>query len=245
MKVKSPGMGTAFGFGVGFLLLALTFDASAGFSGTVTLTSDYDYRGYSQTAGDFAIQGSVDYEHDSGFYASAWGSSLDWGSGSDANIEIDYIVGFSRDIGDSGVAWDVGLLFYTYPGLSSANFVELYGGFSWSYFNVKLSYSDDFAGLGASAWYLDGGAAYDWDNGFSVFAYAGYSFGDAFESDEGLPFGAPDYYNYGIGAGYSIGDHVSLEIKAVGTNQDGIYRIEKGVFENDFRGIAAVTVSFP
>ena len=229
----------------GLVLLAVSFNSMAGFSGTVTLTSDYDYRGYSQTAGDFAIQGSLDYAHDSGFYASAWGSSLDWGQDSDANIEVDYIVGFSRDIGDSGVAWDAGLLFYTYPGLSSANFVELYGGLSWSLFNIKLSYSDDFAGLGASAWYLDGGVGYDWDNGLSTFAYAGYSFGDAFERDEGLPFGAPDYYNYGFGVAYAFGDNVSIEVKAVGTNQDGLFKIEKGVFENDFRGIAALTISIP
>jgi hypothetical protein len=53
--------------------------ASAGFSGTLSLTSDYDYRGFSQTAEDFAIQGGLDYGHDSGFYASAWDSSLAWG----------------------------------------------------------------------------------------------------------------------------------------------------------------------
>lgn len=245
MKFKKPGRVAAMGTGLGWMMLTLSFNASAGFSGTATVVSDYDYRGYSQTAGDWALQGSVDYEHESGFYASAWGSSLDWGSDSDADIEIDYIAGFTEDFGDSGVAWDVGLLYYSYPGISSANFLEIYGGLSWSYFSVKLSYSDDFAGLGASAWYLDGGASYDWGNGFGVFAFAGYSFGNAFERSEGLPFGAPDYYNYGVGVGYSIGDHVSLQAKAVGTNQEGVYKIDSGVFENDFRGIAGITVSFP
>jgi len=55
--------------------------ASAQLSGTFSLTSDYDYRGFSQSAEDFAVQGSLDYEHESGFYASAWGSSLNGGSG--------------------------------------------------------------------------------------------------------------------------------------------------------------------
>jgi uncharacterized protein (TIGR02001 family) len=245
MKVKQPGKVAALSAGLGLMMLAASSSASAGFSGTVTGVSDYDYRGYSQTAGDWALQGSLDYEHESGFYASAWGSSLDWGPDSDADIEIDYIVGFSKEFGESGVSWDAGLLFYTYPGLSSANFLEYYGGLSWSFFNIKLSYSDDFAGLGASAWYLDGGASYDWDNGLGVFAFAGYSFGNAFDSSKGLPFGAPDYYNYGLGLSYGIWEHVSIEAKVVGTNQDGIYKIETGVFENDFRGILGVSVSFP
>ncbi len=245
MKFKKPCRVAAISAGMGLMMLALSSSASADFSATATVVSDYDYRGYSQTAGDWALQGSVAYEHESSFYASVWGSSLDWGSNSDADIEMNYVAGFTQDFGDSGVAWDLGLLYYNYPGATSADFLEIYGGLSWSYFRIKLSYSDDFAGLGASAWYVDGGASHDWENGFGVFAYAGYSFGNAFERGEGLPFGAPDYYNYGLGVAYSIGDHVSLEARAVGTNQDGVYKTESGVFENDFRGLVGITVAFP
>lgn len=220
--------------------------AYADFSGTISLTSDYDYRGFSQTADDPAVQGSLDYAHDSGFYASVWGSSLDWGSDSDAYLELDWIAGYSAGIGTSDVSYDVGLLFYHYPGLSSANFLEFYAGLSWSLFEVKLSYSDDFAGVDASGWYADGSVGYEWDNGFSLFAYGGYSFGDAFDEDEGgPPFGSPDYWNYGFGAGYAANDHVYLEVKGVGTDLDGPYKIDDGVFDNSFRAIASITVSFP
>jgi uncharacterized protein (TIGR02001 family) len=246
MRGKRSGMATVSKMVFAGLLLAVSSAATAQFSGSVAATTDYDYRGYSQTAGDMAIQGSIAYEHESGFYGSIWGSTLDWGSGSDADIEVDYVVGFTSDFGDSGVSWDVGFLYYDYPGLSSADFLEIYGGLSWSLFHVKLSYSDDFAGLGASAWYLDGGVSYDWDNGVGVFAYAGYSFGDAFDnSNDGYPFGAPDYYNYGFGAAYTVAERITFDLRAVGTNQDGIYKVEDGVFENDFRGLASVTISFP
>lgn len=245
MQGKRPSRLTVSSMALAVMLSAVCSAAVAQFSGSVAVTSDYDYRGYSQTDGDFALQGSAAYEHESGFYASIWGSSLDWGPSSDADIEVDYVVGFTRDFGDTGVSWDVGFLYYDYPGLSSADFLEIYAGLSWSLFHVKLSYSDDFAGVGASAWYLDGGVGYDWDNGFGVFAYAGYSFGDAFDSSEGLPFGAPDYFNYGLGGAYTIGDHVTLDARVVGTDQSGAYRISSGVFENDFRGLASITVSFP
>jgi len=221
--------------------------ASAGFSGTLSLTSDYDYRGFSQTAEDFAVQGSLDYGHDSGFYASAWGSSLDWGQDSDADIEIDYTVGFSREFRDSGISWDAGYLAYTYPGLSSANFGEFYGGFSWDGFSIKLSYSNDFAGVGKSAWYLDGGYSYQWESGWSVLVHGGYSFGNAFDVVEPfgiIPFGNPDYWNYGAGVGYTY-RHLSLEAKVVGTDLSSPYKIDSGVFANDFRGIFSVTLSLP
>lgn len=247
MKGKWPVTSVFGKVAAALLLTAASSAAMAQFSGSVTVTSDYDYRGYSQTDGDWALQGSAAYEHESGFYATVWGSSLDWGPGSDADIEVDYVVGFTREFGESGVSWDLGLLYYDYPGLSSADFLEFYGGLSWSLFHVKLSYSDDFAGLGASAWYLDGGVSYDWENGFGVFAYAGYSFGDAFDSSPGgYPFGAPDYLNYGVGVAYTFFDgHATVDAKLVGTDQSGIYKISDGVFENDNRGIVSFTVSFP
>lgn len=236
------------GFAAIAALVSFTYAAGAlaQLSGALTLTSDYDYRGFSQTADDPAIQGSIDLAHDSGFYATVWGSSLDWGPDSDAWLELDWIAGYAAEIGDTGVTWDAGLLFYHYPDVSSANFLEFYGGFSWSLFAVKLSWSDDFAGVGESAWYADGSVGYAWDNGFSAFAYVGYSFGNAFDEDDGGPaFGAPDYWNYGVGVGYSAGDHLYFEVKGVGTDLDGIYEIDAGAFDNSYRTVFSMTVSFP
>jgi uncharacterized protein (TIGR02001 family) len=226
-------------------LSAVSSIAVAGFSGTVAVTTDYDYRGYSQTSGDVALQGSVNYSHDSGFYAFAWGSTLDWGPGTDQDIEVDYVVGFSNPIGETGIKYDVGLLYYDYPGASQSDFLEIYGGFSWNIFRIKVSYSDDFGGLGGDGWYVDGGATYGFENGISLFAYAGYSFGEVFDEDEGLAFGAEDYYNYGIGASYTVAGKLTFDLRGVGTNQDGLYKIESGPFENDFRGIATITLAFP
>ncbi|MEJ8567307.1 TorF family putative porin [Elongatibacter sediminis] len=234
------------GWSAALAALLVSNAAEAELSGTLALTSDYDYRGFSQTADDSAVQGSLDYAHESGLYASLWGSSLDWGSDSDAWLELDWVIGYAQELGSTGVTWDVGLLFYQYPDLSSANFLEFYGGLSWSLFSVKLSYSDDFAGVDESGWYADASVGYEFDNGVSLFVYGGYSFGNAFDEDDGGPaFGSPDYWNYGFGAGYSVGDNLYFELKGVGTDLDGIYKIDDGVFDNSFRAIASMTVSFP
>jgi uncharacterized protein (TIGR02001 family) len=43
------------------------------FSANVGITSDYTYRGISQTNQRPALQGGFDYAHASGFYAGIWG----------------------------------------------------------------------------------------------------------------------------------------------------------------------------
>ncbi|MCF6264696.1 MAG: TorF family putative porin [Xanthomonadales bacterium] len=231
------------------LVVAIMFSlvataANADLSGTITITSDYDYRGFTQSAESFALQGSVDYTHENGFYASVWGSSLDFGRGSDADLEVDLVVGFSKDIGDSGINWDIGFIEYLYPGVSGANFGELYGGFGVGGFSVKLSYSNDFAGLGNSAWYLDGGYSHEWDNGWSALVYGGYSYGEAFSFRDGLAFGNTDYFNYGAGLGYNF-KQLYVEAKIVGTNLSGSYEIDNGVFANDLRVAFSATLSIP
>ena len=44
----------------------------------VGVTSNYVFRGISQTHGKPAIQGGIDYLHPSGFYVGAWASSITW-----------------------------------------------------------------------------------------------------------------------------------------------------------------------
>ena len=61
------------------VLLASATAANAEVTGTLTAVSDYNWRGVTQTSMDPALQGSIDYAHDSGFYAGAWASNVDFG----------------------------------------------------------------------------------------------------------------------------------------------------------------------
>ena len=57
-------------------------------TGGATLVTDYRFRGISQTAKRFAIQGTFTVAHTSGFYATVWGSSIDdyIANGGDAEV---------------------------------------------------------------------------------------------------------------------------------------------------------------
>ena len=49
-------------------------------SGNVALTTDYRFRGISQSDEELAIQGGFDAEFGPGFYIGTWGSSVDFDS---------------------------------------------------------------------------------------------------------------------------------------------------------------------
>jgi uncharacterized protein (TIGR02001 family) len=84
-------------------------------SGSVGVVTDYRFRGVSLSGGDPALQGGATLTHESGFYAGAWGSSIDDG-GSDVygDLELDLFAGWSGSLAE-GIGLDVGLLYYAYP----------------------------------------------------------------------------------------------------------------------------------
>ena len=75
------------------LLLVSGAAAHAELSGTVGVVSDYDFRGASQTSKDPALQGSIDWASESGFYVGAWGSNIDYGPGVDGDHALQGQVG--------------------------------------------------------------------------------------------------------------------------------------------------------
>jgi uncharacterized protein (TIGR02001 family) len=99
-------------------------------NGAATVVSDYRFRGISQTDKDFALQGSVTVTHESGFYASVWGSSIDDYVAAGGDQELDLIVGYKKTMG--GTTVDVGALYYFYPGAQDiapeydSDFIEPY-----------------------------------------------------------------------------------------------------------------------
>ncbi len=143
-------------------------------SGNVGLYSQYIFRGLNQTDRDPAIQGGFDYSHSSGLYAGTWASNISWlrdagaytGGGS---AELDFYGGFRNAIGNSDFGYDVGLLYYWYPGttapgVTDADTFEIYGALSWKWLSAKLSYavSDDVFGVqnADGTYYLDFTASY-------------------------------------------------------------------------------------
>lgn len=103
------------------LLLALALSAgvvasaAAQLTGNLGLTSDYRFRGVSQTQNAPAVQGGIDYAHSSGLYIGNWNSSVSsqvYTAG--AGLESDVYAGYKKEI-VKGISVDVGSYNYLYP----------------------------------------------------------------------------------------------------------------------------------
>ena len=144
------------------LAVLLPLAAQAGFSANLAVTTDYVWRGVSQTLGDPALQGGLDFEHDSGVYAGVWASKVDFFDGGDpeadpadddgADVEIDYYAGFAGET-ENGLGWDIGIVSYTFPDSDLDSSEEVYLGLSYNMFSAQVS--QDF---GSDSTYVEAAA---------------------------------------------------------------------------------------
>jgi uncharacterized protein (TIGR02001 family) len=145
-----------------------------------SLTSDYRYRGISQTRLKPAVQGGVDWSDASGFYAGAWGSTIKWikDAGGDAGLELDFYGGYKTEIA-KGLTLDVGALQYYYPSNKlkpSANTLEGYGALTFGPATLKVSRSfTNLFGFAKSkgSMYYDLTATFDLGDGWSLTPHIG------------------------------------------------------------------------
>jgi uncharacterized protein (TIGR02001 family) len=146
------------------------------------VTTDYRYRGISQSRLKPALQGGADYVHNpTGFYAGTWLSTIHWikDAGGDGNVEWDIYGGKKGEIAP-GFSYDVGGLYYFYPSNSlstSANTFELYGQVGYGPGYIKYSHSTtNLFGTSDSknSGYLDVGANLEIGTGLLLNLHAGH-----------------------------------------------------------------------
>jgi uncharacterized protein (TIGR02001 family) len=122
------------------------------FTANLGFTTDYIWRGISQTSHNPAVQGGIDYAHASGLYAGVWGSNVSWivdsgavAAGS-AGMELDTYFGFRNSFAGD-FTYDLGFIRYNYPGsytpaagYAKADTDEVYGALGYKWITAKYSY---------------------------------------------------------------------------------------------------------
>ena len=146
--------------------------ALADASANIGVVSDYVWRGTTQTNGDSAIQGGLDYSHSSGLSVGTWVSNTAFGSS-----ELDLYGAYSGSAGDFG--YTVSAIQYRYPQDDTLNWVEYALGGSYKNFSLTYNYSSDVFGSSTKAGYLDASASFDVAKDTSVGVHVGhYKFDD-------------------------------------------------------------------
>src|SRR5678815_2541757 len=219
-------------------LLALGAAAHADVTGTVTVDSDYDFRGITQTAQDPALQGSIDWTSDSGIYLGAWGSNVDFGDDVDTDVEVDLYGGIR---GGEDITWDLGIIWYTYMDGSEFNYPEIYGSIGYKWLSGKLWYSDEFGGVddNGEAYYIEANANVPLaETGLGLTGHVGMSDGDYWDSVDG-------YFDWSVGVTYTLG-HFNLGLKYIdGSDLEEADGTPDDVFSSEARAVFSVSTTFP
>lgn len=195
-------------------------------SGDVTFASDYAFRGISQTEEAPALQGGLSLSTASGFYASVWGSNVDFLA--EGTLELDVMLGWSGAINDDW-STDVGIMRYGYPNaeIDGSNFYELYGSLSYKDLTFGLAYSDDYYANSGNFIYVYANYTYALSDNLSLDLHVGQN-----EYDDS----SASYLDWSIGLSTEVlGAGVSLTY--VDTDIDGSYLA-------DSRVIFAISKSF-
>jgi uncharacterized protein (TIGR02001 family) len=133
---------------------------SGPWSFNIGAVSDYAFRGVSQTNEGPALQGGVDFNHDSGFHAGAWASNVDFVDGDGANIELDLYAGWGTDINDV-LSIDATLIHYFYIDQNAYEYNELLVKMGVTeYVTFLLGYSNDVFGSDETGIYYQVAGSY-------------------------------------------------------------------------------------
>ena len=219
------------------------------FSGGVTYSTDYMYRGQSQTGNNPAVSGTLNFAYDTGMganiYAGTWASSINFGG----DMELDWYGGLNGTLGDTGLGWEAGFLYYQYPGgADSANldFVEGHLGLSYAFADLpgsptvgfKVHMSPDWQLKSDTSVYYEGNVAFTLPYEFGLAVHVAHQ-----SVKDNVTWGSPDWTEWNV----YLSRHLIGPISAsVGYQDTNLNRAEcfGGTNICDGRAVLNLTASF-
>lgn len=154
-------------------LLLCSAAARAQISGSLSLESDYRYRGYSLSDGRPVAKLLLQYDAAGGGYGGMQVRRARAAPGLDAGIDLLGYAGYATRL-EGGLALDAGAAVYTYSAKSQNNYQELHIGLTTERYGVRASYSPNLLGFGVRTLYLQAESSYALADGWSLFGHAGH-----------------------------------------------------------------------
>ena len=220
-------------------------------TGNVGFTSNYLFRGISNSDNHPALQGGLDYTHGTGLYVGTWASSVDFDDGDEASLEWDLYGGYAHTW--NGFTFNGKFIYYLYPGVGEPvfapgddfsdeyNYWELQGAVAYTIAGANLSagiaWANDYFGSSGTGIYYQGAASYPIFQYFALEGHVGYQ-----SIDENINFGAPSYWDWSLGVSAS---YQGLKL--------GVYYVDTDIGKSDCfgglnwcesRAIASLTYTF-
>ena len=192
-------------------------------------TTDYRFRGISQSSFKPAVQGGIDFSHKSGAYAGVWASNVNWIKdyigATDGSLEVDFFGGYKGELAKD-LSFDVGVIAYVYPSNNTptnANTNEIYAALTYGPVTAKYSRSlGNFVANpnSAASQYLEVAASFDVGNGFSITPHLGR------QTIPNQTASAGDYTDYALTVNKDLGNGLSASLTLLGTDaKDAFYKV--------------------
>lgn len=216
----------------------------------LSVYSEYEYRGISQTSEKPAGQLNIDWAHSSGFYLGTFVSNIKWlkdaaevgGFSTSANIEWDLFGGYKFEV-VKDVTLDLGYLRYEYPSSGAfnpkPNTDEVYAGVSYGPVSAKYSYSiNDTFGVPNSdgSYFIEANLAYPINEKLTLTGNLGYQ---KYKNNDAL-----SYTVYKLGLVYDIGSGWNVGGYYKDTDADSALYTYKGKDWGKGRAVGFVSYSF-
>ena len=166
-----------------FMGAAKAYDLSGG----IGLTSDYIWRGNTQSSGDASISGSVKLAFDNGTSMGVWAGSLGQSANNNPNYELNIFAAYNGMFDQ--LAYEAGIIAYHYPGVDGRqrDATDIYGRIGFGPLSASYYYqarAENDALEDESAQYASLDAALPLVDGWFVGLHAGLEFYDMLDSDE-------------------------------------------------------------
>lgn len=213
------------------IMLSAGQTALAEVSGNFGATTNYVWRGVSQSSDSASVSGGIDYTSESGFYAGTYVGSLgDSGSGFNG-AETDFYIGVGGQKED--FTYDIGYVYYVYTELEDSDFGEVYVNAGFGNLGAGVAYTVNSQ--------VDKGAGFESGDIYTYISYGGIDLSNeftlaftlglyTFDSD-----GSENDYNYA---------HAQADI-AKGDFTFSLVKAQESAFsDEDFKIVASWSTSF-
>lgn len=202
------------------LLLSAQTGAQTTVSGSLSMLSEYRYRGIALSDGGAAAQLNINLDHDSGWYGGGFATNA-----SIANlkgVQLIAYAGYAQRL-RSGASWEAGCTRTTYSQWHSYDYGECYAGGAWERLSARLYYAPDYLGRAARTTYGELNAYYPLQERVSLIAHAGWMRTLSGRQYPGIP--AHTRFDARAGVSVRLGDWSAQLVRAATQSEPGYYGV--------------------
>jgi uncharacterized protein (TIGR02001 family) len=203
--------------------------AQAQFGGGIAIESDNRFRGVSLTDGRPDLRLSLSYDHDSGVFAGAAATQVEFMRGRHALQLLGYAGYATRVTPELGA--EVGVTTSTFSGNTRYNYSEVFAGISNERWSVRAYYAPRYFGFDQATVYLEFGANAALNPRLRAFGHVG-----ALMTSGGIAGedGRRTRSDLRVGLGFSAAAAVDVQLAWVTATRGGPYVVEYGGRRSSF-----------